>query len=328
MRKIIHALPLSMALFLLLEASSYAYDIAPTWMIRNPRWPTRKRWKTAAADVRMKKAGDAGDSDEGFDIEAARQKLESILKAEDDDDGREFIRVDAELTPSSERSTSFRLIASSLSKLPLPAAPLLTSIERERREAEIKVLQYLQYNNDDALSELWKLWFQERGAESEKLLKQGEEWASHPESWKQAEARYCELISIYGVHWAEPVNKLATLYFLQGKLEESVALCKVVIAVKPWHIGALSGIVAVYVGLQDLDKARLWAAGRLPALAPTGTSNERRELWVNKAIEEAKRSLSAAEWRLKESFGSQDRDIPVDNGNEYCNELDDKDSWQ
>lgn len=256
-----------------------------------------------------------------FDVEAARKKLESIVGGSDDG-GR--LRDVAKPT-TSKPASSYQTFSFSLEHTALPEAPLLTSIERERREAEIKILQHLE-QGDESISDLWTLWFQERGADAAARLVQAEQLSSHPRTWEQAEAVLRELITTYGVHWAEPVNRLATLYYMQGKLKESVALCKVVITIKPWHFGALSGIVAVFGGMHDVDAARVWAAHRLPIFAPTG-SNKRREQWVQKAVSEAQESLLAAERRLQDSFGKRDRDI-VDGNNKYYNELDDKDSWQ
>jgi hypothetical protein len=264
------------------------------------------------------------DNDEGFDLEATREKLEALMGDSDDDQRK--IRDETRTAAKSPAGRSNQSLYASLSLTPVREAPLLTSIERERRQAEIKVLQRLE-RSDDALADLWTLWFHERGAESASRLTLAEELASHPKTWKQAEAEYRDLIATHGVHWAEPVNKLATLYFLQGRLQESAALCKIVIAVKPWHFGALSGIVAVYIGLQDMDKARHWAASRLPMLGPPGAPNKRREEWVEKAVGEAKQALVAAEQQLKLSFGKQDPE-GTEGGNQYCNELDDTESWQ
>lgn len=45
--------------------------------------------------------------------------------------------------------------------------------------------------------------------------------------------------------------RLATLYYLQGKFKESIAMCELVLDVKPWHFGCLSGITLCYAELGD-----------------------------------------------------------------------------
>lgn len=267
--------------------------------------------------VNLKKDSDDGGGD-SFDIEAARKKLESIVGGRNDGE----VNFEDQPTISRLRSENQTI---SVHDMSLPDAPLLTSIERERRQAEIGILQRLEYG-DEPLSDLWTLWFQERGAEAAAHLVRADQLFSHPRTWDQAEGVLRDLIAKYGVHWAEPVNRLATLYYMQGKLKESASLCQTVLAIKPWHFGALSGIVFVFGGMHDADEARHWAVRRLPTFAPIG-SNKRREQWVEMAVRKAEDSLEAAERRLQHSFGGKDGHI-VDGSIRYYNELDEKDSWQ
>ena len=58
---------------------------------------------------------------------------------------------------------------------------------------------------------------------------------------------------------AEPVNRLATLRFLEGDFEDSARLCLRVLHDKPWHFGASSGIVMVYAQMGNADDAKRWA---------------------------------------------------------------------
>jgi hypothetical protein len=50
--------------------------------------------------------------------------------------------------------------------------------------------------------------------------------------------------------FADPLAISATLY-MQGRMDEAETLCKIVLSVKPWHFGALSGIVMIYAGSRD-----------------------------------------------------------------------------
>jgi len=64
--------------------------------------------------------------------------------------------------------------------------------------------------------------------------------------------------------------------------------------VKPWHFGALSGIVLVCTALNDATGARLWAERRLPPLIPEHTSGDRRVKWITRALNDAAGNLDKA----------------------------------
>lgn len=172
--------------------------------------------------------------------------------------------------------------------------PPLTAILRERRLKEIQLLSTL-HNSDDAVNELWALWIAERGPTAAANLLHAEELMS-VESWTEAEQLLLTLIDTHGIHWAEPVNRLATLYYMQGRVEESKALCELVLETKPWHFGALSGIVLVCTAMNDAVGARMWAARRLPPVigGPSVSGGERRNTWTERAVDDAEESLRRA----------------------------------
>ena len=247
------------------------------------------------------------DNNNNLEIESFRRKLEKLVLAGENNNVVEAQgRIDTKsLSPPSvvrDRITP---------DVNLPPAPPLTSMDRERRLAEITLIQQLE-NGDDVLQDLWTLWFQERGADAAKLLSQAEELSNMgPQYWDKAEMILKEMIEDYGVYWAEPVNRLATLYYMQGKLEEAETLCKMVLTIKPWHVGALSGIVLVYASMHDSESARQYAARRLPSFDPNG-ANKRRKQWVQQALQDAQDALSSAEHRVLEHFGERDHDGDID----------------
>ena len=51
--------------------------------------------------------------------------------------------------------------------------------------------------------------------------------------------------------WAEAINKLATVLYLQGKPEASIELCRQVVALKPDHFGAWNGLALCAVQIED-----------------------------------------------------------------------------
>lgn len=58
--------------------------------------------------------------------------------------------------------------------------------------------------------------------------------------------------------FAEAWNKRATLRYLTGDLEGSVADCAQVIALEPRHYGALSGLGLIHAALKDWESAIRW----------------------------------------------------------------------
>jgi hypothetical protein len=117
---------------------------------------------------------------------------------------------------------------------------------RERRLKEIELLSSLK-TSDQGLNELWSLWFGERGPEAAEKLIHADD-LMNVESWSEAEDFLLNLIDEHSMHWVEPVNRLATLYYMERRYEESKALCEIVLDSKPWHFGALSGIVVLDTG--------------------------------------------------------------------------------
>eukprot|EP01083_Nonionella_stella_P088492 246648_1 len=188
--------------------------------------------------------------------------------------------------------------------------PPLTAILRERRLKEMQLLSTLTHS-DEAISELWALWIAERGPTAASTLLHAEELMSI-ESWDEAEQTLLTLVEDHGIHWAEPVNRLATLYYMLQEYEESRALCELVLDTKPWHFGALSGIVLVCTAMNDASGAKEWAELRLPPLFNSergnfangpNVHNERRSAWTKEALARAEESMKEA------SLVGRNRDI-------------------
>jgi hypothetical protein len=240
-------------------------------------------------------------SDDHEDYEQIRRRLEAMMGNEDS--SRDETSVLHRRRPS---SSSFLSIGNAL-----PAPPPLTAISKERKVAEIQLLSRL-VDGDEGLDDLWSLWFSERGPHAARELRDIEELTGEgPRSWDEAEGRLQDLINEHGLYFVEPVNRLATLMFLQGRLEESRSLCETVLAVKPWHFGACSGLVMVCASLGDPNAARQWASRRLPPIQPTG-SNKRRHQWVERAVDDATTALFDAERRVKSAFGKPDERPKLD----------------
>jgi len=280
---------------------------------------------------------------DSFDLEAARQKLESLVGTGMDTQQQQrsassTSSMDTALSNTKQQQKQQQQQQQQRQKihklpiqLPLPVPPL-TSIDRERKQAEIELLKQLK-DSDEAQQDLWNLWFHERGPKAAQLLLQAEELVQTGD-WVRAQVSLQTIIAEYGLYWVEPVHRLATLYYHMGKLAKAEQLCRTVLAVKPWHFGALSGIVVVYAEMHAAAQARHDAARRLPTLAPQGP-NRRRQQWVEQAVQQAETALQAAEERLRADFGEKDEhDVNVinnfnhnyySNGNSINNE---NDAWQ
>jgi tetratricopeptide (TPR) repeat protein len=268
-------------------------------------------------------------NDDFFDIEAARRELEVLVGGGGSPLAREQMQQAREQKqqaqqqqprqspeqPASEPRPrpSYPILEGHIAAQPslnveLPPPPPLTTIERARRHAEIELLEKIDSHGDEFLSEIWSLWFSERGPQAEKLLYKADSLIKEgPPGWGEAEVILLHLVDEYGLFFFEPINRLATLYYLQGKLEEAEILCKTALAVKPWHFGALSTIVRVYADLGDSENAKQWAAHRLPSLG-SNVPSKRRHRWVERAVQASQKALADAEHRIVESFGESDAD--------------------
>lgn len=251
-----------------------------------------------------------------FDLERTRQRLENLIlntgdETQDFNSGGNAENCDGETNSNTSPPFSFAKIladfgnGADFSMSSFPPSPPLSSTERDRRLSEIRLLEYL-VEGDDAVSALWNHWYSERGSRTKACLDQIGGLLTNPEDWDECEGLLIELVDEHGIHFVEPVNLLATLYFLQGKLELSYKLCQIVLTQKPYHIGALSGIVQVALGLNDPIASRDWAHKRLPRPSSgeglQRLENPQRVEWVKNAVAKAKELLEQADRRTKEDF--------------------------
>mmetsp|Transcript_1924 Transcript_1924/g.2954 ORF Transcript_1924/g.2954 Transcript_1924/m.2954 type:complete len:330 (-) Transcript_1924:56-1045(-) len=266
-------------------------------------------------------------NDSNFDVEAAKKQLELLLV----DDGKS----DDSSVPSTEKDFLESLLSSKnkdVDKFYLPPPPPLSAIERDRRDAEIQLLKLLG-QGDEASADLWNLWYSERGVSAKTKLETTDSLMGDPEKWKECEQILKELVDEYGIYWVEPLNRLATLYFIQNKFDESYKCCLIILQIKPWHFGALSGIVQVCIGRGDRNGARAWAEKRLPNIVAgssfppfEGAENPRRQQWVDEQVGKAEKLLRKAERATKKSFGEPDSYYNQEE--ESTMNEDDGDAWQ
>jgi len=100
---------------------------------------------------------------------------------------------------------------------------------------------------------LWLLWGRSGDAGIDALMARGTE--------AMQAGRHGEAISLFSEviakkpEFAEGWNRRATVYYLAGQLEKSIADCGEVLKRNPGHFGALSGLGQIHLALQDYDQA-------------------------------------------------------------------------
>lgn len=100
---------------------------------------------------------------------------------------------------------------------------------------------------------LWAIWLRSGDAAVDALLQHG--------ILLMEQGRYAEAVAAFGEvidrapAFAEGWNKRATVYYLMGDYDRSIADCEEVIRRNPIHFGALSGFGLNYVKKRDLERA-------------------------------------------------------------------------
>jgi len=133
---------------------------------------------------------------------------------------------------------------------------------------------------------LWRLWGRSGDAAVDRLMAEGIE--------QMQQARFAEAIAVFSEvirrapAFAEGWNKRATVHYLAGDYQRSLADCQEVMKRNPQHFGALSGYGQIYFRLEQYDKAiEYW----------------RRALAVNPNMVGVEINIQGAEELLKEKRG-------------------------
>jgi len=103
---------------------------------------------------------------------------------------------------------------------------------------------------------LWLLWGRSGDAEIDRLMALGTE--------AMQAGRHGEAIGVFSrvietkPGFAEGWNRRATVYYLAGQYDKSIADCHEVLKRNPRHFGALSGMGQIYLQLEDDENALRW----------------------------------------------------------------------
>ena len=100
-----------------------------------------------------------------------------------------------------------------------------------------------------ALSGLWECWLDQAGPTAREELELGID-SMNDGNFQSAAETFAHVADRYP-DWAEAINKLATVLYLQNKPEASIELCRQVVALKPDHFGAWNGLTLCAVQIED-----------------------------------------------------------------------------
>jgi tetratricopeptide (TPR) repeat protein len=124
--------------------------------------------------------------------------------------------------------------------------PLINSLLEDLKNPDENVRQ-------KATSELWRIWFYQKGAYGLELLERSQILYEIGDI-TQAETLLTELIKDQP-DFAEAWNRRAVLYYLTGEYEKSRDDCLEAIRLNPVHFGALHGLGLCYASLEDYRAA-------------------------------------------------------------------------
>ena len=192
--------------------------------------------------------------------------------------------------------------------------PRLTTMGRQRLEAEIRVLESLKYSNNGIvdLTNIWnsggyggayncyksmmqiEMKMMTIQSVVDNLLPPPTRQQQQPnEAWKLVQNDLEQLIIEHNYMWTEPIFKLGMLYLNQGLCNDAYILFQYVLMYKPWHVGALDGMMNTCSNMNLYFENEYWKFKMIPPLLDEndGESRRRRTKWVNDMINVATEQL-------------------------------------
>jgi tetratricopeptide (TPR) repeat protein len=100
---------------------------------------------------------------------------------------------------------------------------------------------------------LWQVWSRSGDGETDRLFTMG--LAQMSDRQGEAAVETFTRVVQRQPDFAEGWNKRATIYYLLGEYEKSLADCDEVMKRNPYHFGALSGYGMIYLKLRDPERA-------------------------------------------------------------------------
>lgn len=103
---------------------------------------------------------------------------------------------------------------------------------------------------------IWSIWLEANDQEHNALM-QGGTFLMNSGNLPGAAAAFSRIIEARP-EFAEGWNKRATVYYLMGRFDESIADCVKTLELEPRHFGALSGLGLIHSALDDPATALHW----------------------------------------------------------------------
>lgn len=110
---------------------------------------------------------------------------------------------------------------------------------------------------------IWRIWLEHPDDATQEALLLGAAYMNRGDA-RQAERAFNEAIE-RDPEFAEAWNKRATLRYLMGDLDGSVADCAQVLKLEPRHFGALAGLGMIHMAVEDWKGAVRWYEAALAA---------------------------------------------------------------
>ena len=123
---------------------------------------------------------------------------------------------------------------------------LFERLQATDNEAEAQVIQ----------SFIWSIWIEANDDELNRLMYEGTR-AMQVGDLDLAAKLFSDVIEI-APEFAEGWNKRATVYYLIGEYDKSIADCMAVLDLEPRHFGALSGLGLIYASKEEDENALHW----------------------------------------------------------------------
>ncbi len=140
----------------------------------------------------------------------------------------------------------------------LQVAPLAAAQDDPRLDA---LFGELHATTDDRLAlqlqqDIWDVWLHADDPELEDLMRGGRVLMLRGDH-AGAVTVFSRLIAL-APDFAEAWNKRATVHYLMGRFDDSIADCMRVLALEPRHFGALSGLGLIHTALGNPETALYW----------------------------------------------------------------------
>ncbi|MGH6718623.1 MAG: tetratricopeptide repeat protein [Alphaproteobacteria bacterium] len=104
--------------------------------------------------------------------------------------------------------------------------------------------------------EIWTIWYHYDSPPIALLMIQGSQ-AMSTGDFDDALRAFTRVIEL-APDFAEGWNRRATLYYLMGRYDDSIADVHATLKLEPRHFGALSGMGLIYAELEDEETAVVW----------------------------------------------------------------------